>query len=220
MSCWDLLGIEPTRNRAEIDSAYERQRKFASADDEQALDTAYGEALSEAGIEESPATGSGSGSTSPPAVAAAKDEEPGQPMTADEHQAAREIVLQVRAMLNDSTRSRDVQMWRAILTESPGERPTVKAAVADSLAPDVRPLARNGEFPSEVCRFLGQWFGWEELETADQGFEEPAGRADQPHPEEEAAEEKPQMVNFWPAVIGWIVGLIILTSLFGSMTGG
>jgi hypothetical protein len=28
------------------------------------------------------------------------------------------------------------------------------------------------------------------------------------------------MTNFWPAVIGWIVGIIILTSLFGALTGG
>jgi len=28
------------------------------------------------------------------------------------------------------------------------------------------------------------------------------------------------MVNFWPAVIGWIAGLVILATLFGGMGGG
>jgi hypothetical protein len=34
------------------------------------------------------------------------------------------------------------------------------------------------------------------------------------------AEQPPQMMNFWPAVIGWIVGLAILAALFGGMGGG
>jgi len=38
--------------------------------------------------------------------------------------------------------------------------------------------------------------------------------------EDEQNEQPPQSVNFWPAVIGWIIGLAILTSLFGGMGGG
>ncbi|EMP56778.1 hypothetical protein MSNKSG1_05571 [Marinobacter santoriniensis NKSG1] len=27
------------------------------------------------------------------------------------------------------------------------------------------------------------------------------------------------MVNFWPAVVGWIIGLAILAAIFGGMGG-
>ena len=44
MNCWDLLGIEPTGDQDRIRQAYERQLKFASGDEAQALERAYREA--------------------------------------------------------------------------------------------------------------------------------------------------------------------------------
>ncbi len=44
MNCWDLLGIEPTGDQDQIRQAYERQLKFASGDEAQALERAYREA--------------------------------------------------------------------------------------------------------------------------------------------------------------------------------
>ena len=38
--------------------------------------------------------------------------------------------------------------------------------------------------------------------------------------QEPQEELPPQMVNFWPAVIGWIVGLAVLATLFSGMGGG
>lgn len=79
-------------------------------------------------------------------------------------------------------------------------------------------MAENGTFPAPVAQFLGEWFGWFTMEQAP----EVADDRNYPEPDmaEEQGEQPPQMVNFWPAVIGWIVGLAILATLFGGMGGG
>ena len=41
MNCWDLLGIEPTGDQDRIRQAYERQLKFASGDEAQALERGH-----------------------------------------------------------------------------------------------------------------------------------------------------------------------------------
>lgn len=221
MTCWEILGIEPTRDPRQIEAAYEKQSKFASGEEAERLKQAYREAL---GREPAPRAEQSQPEESGPAsdmnvepATAVSDE---QPLDTNEQQVVREVVIQVNALLNDSARSKDPQIWKAILGEPPADHPRLRREIGRSLEQQVRPMAENGTFPAPVARFLGEWFDWNSLtEMARQNREEEeAARGAQ---EQEAADDlPPQMVNFWPAVIGWIVGLAVLATLFGGMGGG
>jgi len=189
MNCWEILGIEPTGDHQQIQHAYEQQLKFASTEDARRIEQAFNEAVSTRALD------------------------------ASESQIAREVIIQVKALLNNSNRSSDVDIWRAILCEAPADQPLLRSEIGRQLEPQLRPMAENGSFPASVMHFLGDWFSWNTLVNV-QG----QGRVDDvPHSEAIAPEpeggQPPQMVNFWPAVIGWIIGLIILASLFGGMGG-
>ncbi|MEX2475994.1 J domain-containing protein [Marinobacter sp.] len=198
MTCWEILGIEPTRDARQIEAAYERQSKFASGDEAQSLERAYREALGD------------------DVAQPADDTE----LNASERQIAREVVIQVNALLNDSGRSKDPQIWKAILGEPPADQLRLRREIGRSLEPQLRPMAENGSFPPPVAQFLGGWFEWHSLtEVASEASRaEVAAQRDQSQETEE--EQAPQLVNFWPAVIGWVVGLAILAMLFGGMGGG
>ncbi|EON92452.1 hypothetical protein MARLIPOL_06864 [Marinobacter lipolyticus SM19] len=208
MTCWEILGIEPTRDPRRIETAYEQQSKFASGEEAERLKRAYREAM---GRDEAP------------------QEQPQQPeepvsneqsLDASEQQVVREVVIQVNALLNDSRRSKDPQIWKAILGEPPADQPRLRREIGRSLEHQVRPMAENGSFPPPVVSFLGEWFDWyslTEVVRKDREEEEIAGGVQQ---QEEAEQLPPQMVNFWPAVIGWIVGLAVLATLFSGMGGG
>lgn len=224
MSCWDLLGIEPTRHRSEIDEAFEVQRKFISGDgdDGGALEEAYHQALREVGFSDQTLAPQHDDSAD-----AAKHQFPSEPddrrsLDAKEQQVARETVIQIRALLNDNYRTKDVQVWKAILAEPPSDQPAIRQQIGQALEKEVRPMAKNGAFPADVVHFLADWFGWHSLRDAKPPsvFDEPRQRSADTVGDEENFEQKPQSVNFWPAAIGWIVGLVILTSLFSSMGGG
>lgn len=224
MNCWEILGIEPTRDRALIDAAYERQEKFASEEELARLRQAYREATgSEAAATSAEPSEREAAGGAPPdreAAATAPQAEPVE-LDASEQQIVREVVIQIRALLNDSRRSSDLQIWKAILGEPPADQPRLRKEIGHALEQQVRPMAENGSFPAPVVQFLAGWFDWyglrdaPELEQEDETFSGNSG-ADQ-QPEEELP---PQMVNFWPAVIGWIVGLAILATLFSGMGGG
>jgi hypothetical protein len=83
-------------------------------------------------------------------------------------------------------------------------------------------MAENGSFPIPVVTFLGDWFGWHELQDA--GVKAPAAQTSGQENElsESTAEEnsEPPTANFWPAVVGWIVALAVLATLFDGMFGG
>lgn len=210
MTCWEILGIEPTRDPRQIEAAYKQQSKFATGEEAERLKQAYREAL---GREEAPLAQPRPSQPEEPVP----DE---QPLDANEQQVVREVVIQVNALLNDSVRSKDPQIWKAILGEPPADQPRLRREIGQSLEHQVRPMAENGSFPDPVARFLGEWFNWYSLTEVvrKNREEEEAARGAQ---EQEAAEElPPQMVNFWPAVIGWIVGLAVLATLFGGMGGG
>ncbi|MDX1598403.1 MAG: J domain-containing protein [Marinobacter sp.] len=221
MTCWEILGIEPTRDTRQIEAAYEKQSKFASGEEAERLKQAYREAM---GREPAPKaeqpqpenTASVAAGDIEPIVAVSDE----QPLDANEQQVVREVVIQVNALLNDSRRSNDPQIWKAILSEPPADNPRLRREIGRSLEQQVRPMAENDSFPPPVARFLGEWFGWNSLtEMARKNREEEEAVRDAQ--EQEAAEEQPpQMVNFWPAVIGWIVGLAVLATLFGGMGGG
>ncbi|MFL1465803.1 J domain-containing protein [Marinobacter sp. HN1S83] len=217
MTCWEILGIEPTRDPRQIEAAFERQSKFATGEEAERLKQAYQEAM---GREPAPQVERSQPEESAPAaepVAAVPDE---QPLNANEQQVVREVVIQVNALLNDSGRSKDPQIWKAILGEPPADYPRVRREIGRSLEQNVRPMAENGTFPAPVARFLGEWFDWNSLTEVvrENREDEEAARDAQ---EQEAEEDlPPQMVNFWPAVIGWIVGLAVLATLFGGMGGG
>ncbi|WP_029653534.1 J domain-containing protein [Marinobacter daepoensis] len=226
MNCWDLLGIEPTGDAEAIRQAYERQLKFASEEEARALAQAYREATG----------GRPPEASSPPraevapveAVAAKGEEQPddsaGETLSAEETQVVREVAIQVKALMNDNYRQQDVAVWKAILCEPPADRMPVRREIARLLESQIRPLAENGALTNPVARFLGDWFEWFslhdlEVEQDPRSYPEVEmvnGGADNGEP----ADQPPQMVNFWPAVIGWIVGLIILATLFGGMGGG
>lgn len=216
MTCWEILGIEPTRDPRQIEAAYEQQSKFATGEEAERLAEAYREAL---GREPQPRPEQVV-SEPGPAIAEAAPVVDDTPLNASEQQVVREVVIQINALLNDSNRSRDPQIWKAILGEPPADQPNLRREIGHSLESRVRPMAENGTFPPPVVQFLGGWFEWHSLTEATNPI---TSEDDQEAParEQEAAEElPPQMVNFWPAVIGWIVGLAILAMLFGGMGGG
>lgn len=222
MNCWEVLGIEPTGDHARIRAAYERQEKFASGEELERLREAFREATGgepvveasqPAASQEAPAAGSeaAQGSESVDSVE----------LDASERQVVREVVIQVRALLNDNSRSKDAQIWKAILGEPPADQPHVRKEIAIALEPQVRPMAENGSFPAPVVQFLAGWFDWYSLRDvaehdADEELQTEKSSGDQ-QPQEDLP---PQMVNFWPAVIGWIVGLAVLATLFSGMGGG
>lgn len=216
MNCWEILGIEPTEDRRRIQQAYEQQLKFASGEEAEKLDQAFREATGEAPerqqhVERAEALPAREESV-------ALDTVTERPLDSHEGQIVREVIIQIKALLNDSNRSKDVGIWKAILCEPPADKPALRREIASQLEPQLRPMAENGSLPAPVTRFLGDWFDWyslqEQAEVADdRSFPEPGMAEDLP-------EQPPQMVNFWPAVIGWIVGLAILASIFGGMGGG
>lgn len=202
MSCWETLGIEPTRDRQRIQAAYENQLHSASSDEAIDLKEALHEAFGEP-------TGT--------SVATTTDQE--RELDASEGQVVREVIIQIKALLNDSARSRDEGIWKAILLEPPADNAALRQEIGRQLEPQVRPMAENGTFPAPVVRFLAEWFDWHSLQDAlaevdNNHYPEPGMN------EEADDEDDPQIANFWPAVIGWVVGLIILAILFGGMGGG
>ncbi len=207
MNCWEVLGIEPTADRQRIQLAYEQQLKFASGEEAEKLDRAFREA-----------TGGAPKPEAPQASVSDQAAESDRALDANEGQIVREVVIQINALLNDSGRSRDVGIWKAILCEPPADQAPVRRAIARQLEPQVRPMAENGSLPAPVAQFLGDWFEWTSLQDIVVQAEEPKTGSEEMEAEE--ADQPPQLVNFWPAVIGWIVGLAILASLFGGMGGG
>lgn len=214
MNCWEILGIEPTDDRQKIQDAYERQLKFASDDEASSLKQAFREATGD-----TPAPVSGSVEAAEPnASGQAGTELPDSALDANGRQLAHEVVLQIKALLNDSVRSQDTGIWKAILCEPPADQAQIRNEIGRQLEPQVRPMAENATFSAPVAHFLGEWFGWFTVREAPEAEDPHSGR--EPDREEDQGEQPPQMVNFWPAVIGWIVGLAVLASLFGGMGGG
>lgn len=212
MNCWQVLGIEPTRNPSEIRAAYSQQIKFANADERVGLERALQTALAEAGVAPSPEV----------APVEALSPEPAQTLSAADHQVVREVVLQVRALLNDRARINDASVWKAVLTAPPADQHGLRMAIAESLEGQLRPLATQENLPAEVVDFLGEWFSWEELTHAGRQAQ-PSQENAESMPDEDInpvhAAERESMKNFWPAAIGWIIGLVVLTSLFSNMGG-
>lgn len=218
MNCWEILGIEPTGDRQRIKQAYEQQLKFASDDEARKLSQAFRDATgdnAEVSHPDEPAAKGDEG------VAQEQAQESGRAdrsLDGSEAQVVREVVIQIKALMNDSHRSQDVGIWKAILCEPPADKLPIRREIARQLEPQVRPLAENGSLPSAVAHFLGGWFEWFSLQDVPEKTDE------RPHsemePAESEADQPPQLVNFWPAVIGWIVGLAVLASLFSGMGGG
>jgi len=220
MNCWEILGIEPTNNRDRIREAYDRQMKFASGEDAQALDRAFREATGDV----PPASELASDDASEVACSAPPDGS----LDANDAQVAREVVIQIKALLNDERRQQDVGIWKAILCEPPADQLPIRREIARSIEPQLRPMAENGNFTRPVAKFLGDWFDWFSVSEANRqpvpdhpdprNYPEPG--VGQNEDSDDAPEQPPQMMNFWPAVIGWIVGLAILAAIFGGMGGG
>ncbi|MBC7183070.1 MAG: J domain-containing protein, partial [Marinobacter sp.] len=199
-----------------IQDAYEQQLKFASDDDARRLEQAFREAVGDA--PEPVATEPESPGEVRDHRAEAPQENAKRPLDGNEGQVVREVVIQIKALLNDPARSKDVGIWKAILNEPPADQEPLRSEIGRQLEPQLRPMAENGTFPAPVAQFLGGWFDWFSLEQVQERPDE----RNYPDPEMVEAEEDrpPQMVNFWPAIIGWIVGLAILATLFGGMGGG
>lgn len=139
-------------------------------------------------------------------------------LNASQSQVVREVMIQIKALLNDSGRSRDAGIWKAILCEPPADQLPLRQEIGRQLEPQLKPMAENGSFPSPVVSFLGEWFDWYSLQQA------MAEEAEQDYPAQDMAEQDSdddslQTVNFWPAVIGWVIGLIVLATIFGGMGG-
>jgi hypothetical protein len=214
MNCWEILGIEPTGDRRRIQDAYEQQLKFASDDEARRLEQAFREAVGDA-----PEPSRKAPIAAQPADhGQAGDEIAGRPLDANEGQVVREVAIQIKALLNDPSRSKDVGIWKAILNEPPADQEPLRSEIGRQLEPQLRPMAENGTFPAPVAQFLGDWFNWFSIERV-RDLPEDRNTPDQDMAEPEE-EQPPQMVNFWPAIIGWIVGLVILAALFGGMGGG
>lgn len=218
MSCWQILGIEPTRDRAAVDAAFEQQRKFASQTDMDGLMKAYREAL-----EHCSAEGVGSASIEKSEMPRADRPQPAptepsgsEALNAADHQVVREVIIQLRALLNDGYRREDPSAWKAIICEPPADRTGIRREIARQLEQDVRPMASNGQFKPAVAAFLADWFQWSDIQQQQADPREP-DLNDPLYSDAKAEADAPQMVNFWPAVVGWIVALAVLTMLFGGM---
>jgi hypothetical protein len=221
MTCWEILGIEPTDDKEQIRQAYESQSKFAAGEEAERLRSAYQEAMGG----ETPASFEFSDAQPEPTDEAVQESESGdRALSGEEEQVVHDVLIQINALLNDSGRSHDVMIWKAILCDPPADRLPLRREIASRLENKVRPMAENGSFPPPVVHFLAEWFEWYSLKDKPAHLLE--GRDDdepvfQDRNEEEAdTSGQPEMQNFWPAVIGWIVGLLILASLFGGMGGG
>ncbi|MGO1501691.1 MAG: hypothetical protein ACTHWH_10480 [Marinobacter sp.] len=140
-------------------------------------------------------------------------------LDASEGQVVREVMIQIKALLNDAGRCRDAGIWKAILCEPPADELPLRQEIGRQLEPQLRPMAENGSFPSPVVGFLGEWFDWHSLQGV-VAQEDERGHSEQDMVDEDFEPETPQMVNFWPAVIGWIIGLVVLAMIFGGMSGG
>lgn len=219
MNCWEILGIKPTGDRDRIQQAYEQQLKFASGDDADKLNQAFREATgvaperAEAGQDRQPHSEQDSVE---PSVGG--DQGTDRALDATEGQVVREVAIQIKALLNDSGRSQDVGIWKAILCEPPADQLPLRREIGRQLEPQIRPMAENGSLPAPVAHFLGGWFEWFSLQEQSKPVEDTAFNESEAI--ENDTEQPPQLVNFWPAVIGWIVGLAILATLFGGMGGG
>ncbi|HET8848796.1 MAG TPA: J domain-containing protein [Marinobacter sp.] len=230
MNCWEILGIEPTQDRERIREAFERQMKFASPEEARSLEQAFREAtggerpVSTETAQPSVRNDPVSETAQPvPVEANVKSRVDTAPLSASESQIVREVVIQIKALLNDSSRQQDVGIWKAILCEPPADQLPLRREIGQQLEPQVRPMAENGSFPSPVARFLGDWFDWFSVQKAHSDSEPNTGQDQQPPRDDtfaNEADDTPQMMNFWPAVIGWTVGLIILAMIFGGMGGG
>lgn len=225
MTCWEILGIEPTDDKEQIRQAYESQSKFADGDEAERLRRAYQEAMGGEIREPEPAA------VTQPEPAREAEREVGadskpadQALSAGDEEVVHDVIIQINALLNDSGRSHDVMIWKAILCEPPADRLPLRREIASRLENKVRPMAENGSFPAPVVHFLAEWFDWYSLKDkpADllEGRDEDEPVFQQGHGEEASDAGQQDMQNFWPAVIGWIVGLLILASLFGGMGGG
>ena len=131
MNCWEILGIEPTGDRRKIQDAYEQQLKFASEDEAKSLEAAFREAV---GDDPGPVKqASDTVQTEPHREV--QDEEPDRPLDANEGQVVREVVIQIKALLNDSSRSKDPGIWKAILDEPPADQPRLRREIGRQLSP-------------------------------------------------------------------------------------
>lgn len=217
MSCWDVLGIEPTGDTSKIENAYNQQIKFATPEEARELENAMREALGQVGLAPEPRRNEPAVTPDEPVMAPAK-------LTAFEHQVVREVAIQIRALLNDSGRCNDPGIWKAILTEPPADKPAIRYEIAETVEGQLRPMAKQGGLSPDVAEFLGKWFNWSELAAVRQETD-PATSAISSGParaeglEQAESGEGQGMGSFWPAVIGWIIGLVVLTSLFSNMTG-
>lgn len=140
-------------------------------------------------------------------------------LDASQAQVVREVIIQIKALLNDSSRSRDEGIWKAILCEPPADQSPLRKEIGQQLEPQLRPMAENGSFPAPVAAFLGEWFDWHSLQDV-LGQEQSNQELKPDVVVEDEEPEPPQMVNFWPAVIGWTIGLAVLAMLFNGMNGG
>lgn len=224
MNCWELLGIEPTSDRQRVEQAYQQQLKFANGDEARRLEQAFAEATGAA-----PMASDIAAKTLPNTPDAQPEHDPEQPRELDAYsaQVAREVVIQIKALLNDSLRAENVNVWKAILCEPPADQLLLRADVGRRLESQLLPMAENDVFPAPVKAFLGEWFEWSSLLKAKNNHEKGLARDERNYPEpemtdpqNESGDQPPPSVNFWPAVIGWIIGLAILTSFFSGMGGG
>lgn len=221
MTCWEILGIEPTDDKEQIRQAYQSQSKFAAGDEAERLRLAYQEAMGG----ETRAPEQADDPQTEPVREIKPESEPASPvLSAGDEEVVHDVIIQINALLNDSGRSHDVMIWKAILCEPPADQLPLRREIAARLESKVRPMAENGSFPAPVVHFLAEWFDWYSLKDkpADllEGRNEDEPVFEQRNEEEASDPGQQDMQNFWPAVIGWIVGLLILASLFGGMGGG
>ena len=225
MSCWTILGIEPTKNLKLIEQAYEQQRKFIADTEVQQLNEAYHEALAHAGYGDrvtppvqTPVTESKEPTS---AVVEEVSVAPQRDLTAHEQQIVRETLIQIRALLNDNGRVGDPQVWRAIVSEPPVDDPALRARLGEALSADVRPMAENGSLQPDVVAFLGDWFEWHSVRKAPELEPQPFARDQRELTPEEVRDREALQTSvqksFWPAIIGWSLVLIVLTSFFSRM---
>lgn len=228
MGIWEILGIAPTRDRSAIEEAYAQQRKFCDPQTDlqnwQRLQEAYSKALDHAGGAVAKAEGV-------PPSAQAEPPPSVQDHTSPETEiAAGKIMAELETLYSNPGWRPDLQRWRAQLESERAHQEGVTALLRFQLFDFLsrQPEQEEPLLEPRVVDYLEQRLDWQgHWEALVQRFGEhrvhkvlgaPASSPGEPGVQE-AGPEQAIPGGLGIALIGWVVALMILTIVFGELTG-
>lgn len=224
MGIWEILGIAPTRDRSAIEEAYAQQCKFcdpqADPQNWRRLQEAYSKAMDHAG-------GAEAGAEEMPLSAKAEPSPVVQdPVSPEAEIAAGKIMAELETLYSNPGWRSDLQRWRAQLESERAYQEGVTALLRFQLFDFLsrQPEQEEPVLEPRVVDYLEHRLDWEALV---QRFGEhrvhkvlgaPASSTGEPGVQE-AGPEQAIPGGLGIALIGWVVALMILTIVFGELTG-